>query len=514
MQNDLVVDTASGKVRGRLEGGVARFLGLPFAAPPTGERRFRAPAPVAPWSGARDATAPGPACPQRLSGGSAWIYEDDGGPDEDCLYLNVWAPGRDGARPVLVWFHGGAFRTGHGALPCFDGTRLAQDGDLVVVTCNYRLGALGWLAHPDLRDPDTGHWANWGLQDQVAALRWVRANIAAFGGDPGNVTLVGESAGAMSLAHLARNPANRGLFHKLLAESPARRVGDAGSPELAAAYAEAVAAELGVTVRDLRGVPTWALYEAEQAVSRRPAWPPRLAGATPVRDDDLVPAAGRPPADLPLLAGSNRDEARFWHTLAAPDGAPLPGAPLPAGDADLTPAVADYLAATYPDATALDPAALADAYRSAAPAASAAERFLDVRTDGTFRAPVAAWAADHAARGGAAYVYEFAHPSPLPGVGCPHTLEIPFVFGTFGQPFLAPKAGAGPAEEALSAAVRAIWAAFAHTGDPSTAAHGAWPRYDAARRAVGVVGGPEGILQVVEAPREATRAAWEPAFRA
>src|SRR5205823_3077353 len=166
---------------------------------------------VAPRPGVRDATAPGPSSLQTLAGRTAWIYEDDGGPAEDCLSLNVWTPGLSGARPVLVWFHGGSFQAGHAALPCFDGRRLARDGDAVVVTCNYRLGALGWLAHPDLRDPDTGHWANWGLQDQAAALRWVRENIARFGGDPGNVTLFGESAGAMSIAHLARHPANRGL---------------------------------------------------------------------------------------------------------------------------------------------------------------------------------------------------------------------------------------------------------------------------------------------------------------
>src|SRR3954452_1832032 len=165
---DLTVETGSGPVRGAEREGIASFLWLPFAAPPVGPLRFRSPQPVAPWASVRDATKPGASAPQVLSGGSAWIYENDGNPSEDCLYLNVWTPGPSGRRPVMVWLHGGAFRTGHAALPVFDGTNLARDGDVVVVTCNYRLGALGWLAHESLADAATGQWANWGLQDQVA----------------------------------------------------------------------------------------------------------------------------------------------------------------------------------------------------------------------------------------------------------------------------------------------------------------------------------------------------------
>ncbi len=509
MDEQPIAITATGDLRGRATDGVAVFRGIPFAAPPTGALRFRSPRPVTPWPGVRDATVAGHSALHVLSGGSAWIYEDAGDPSEDCLYLNVWTPGLSGARPVMVWFHGGAFRTGHAALPCFDGTLLAREGDVVVVTCNYRLGALGWLAHPALRDPETGQWANWGLQDQAAALRWVRENIAAFGGDPGNVTLFGESAGAMSIGHLTRNPAHDGLFHKAIAQSPARRVGDAAPAAVAEEYAEAVAAAMGLRIEDLRDAPAARLEETERALSRDPRWLARRMGSTPVRDGLMVPerdAAATP--RIPLLVGSNRDESRFWHTLATPDGVRVPGMPLPEDTQELRAGIARLLATTGTDTPTVD--AVLDAYATEYPDAGAAERYLEVWTDLTFRAPVAAWATAQERAGQRAYVYEFAHPSPIPGVGCPHTLEIPFVFGTFAQPFLAGKTGAGPAEAALSATMRAIWTTFAHTGAPTTAATGAWTRYTEVRRAVGVLGGPEGEVAVVDAPREMTRAVWEP----
>jgi len=507
---DLDVLTSAGIVRGAAQAGIAVFLGLPFAAPPVGQLRFRSPQPVAPWSGVRDATQPGSAAPQVLTGGSAWIYENDGDPDEDCLSLNVWTPGRAGGRPVMVWFHGGAFQTGHAALPCFNGTRLARDGDVVVVTCNYRLGGLGWLAHPDLADPATGTWANWGLQDHRAALRWVRDNIAAFGGDPGNVTLFGESAGGMTIAHLARDRANAGLYHRLIAQSPPRRFGYAATPDLAAAYAEAVAAALGVAVADLRTPPADRLQETARQVGRDPAWATHNVGAHPVADGLVIPdeaAAVTPP--VPLLVGSTRNESAMWFTLRNPDGTRASSQP-PLREAQI-PALLAALLAAYP-AARLDPAAIRAAYRAALPGASEIARFLELWTDGVFRAPVAAWAAAQTARGFPAYVYEFAHPSPIAGVGSAHTLEIPFVFGTFDGPFLAPKAGAGPIEADLSARMRTIWTTFARTGDPATTLTGDWPPYDPARRSVMVLGGPAGQAHLVAAPREATRAVWEAAF--
>ncbi|MFN8538949.1 MAG: carboxylesterase family protein, partial [Thermomicrobiales bacterium] len=509
MGTEAVVATEAGVVRGLVVDGVQVFRGVPFAAPPVGELRFRSPRPVVAWEGERDATVAGPSSIQVLDPRSAWIYEDDGGPSEDCLYLNVFTPGTEGARAVLVWLHGGAFQTGHAALAAFDGTTLAREQDLVVVTCNYRLGPLGFLGHPALRDPETGHWANWGLQDQVAALRWVRANIARFGGDPGNVTVAGESAGAMAINYLAGNPANRGVFHKMIGQSPARR-GGAAPPEVAGDYAEAIAAALGVEVGGLRDVPAWDLYRAAEQVGNDPQWAARFLGSGPVTDDDVILAE---PYNLgadgvPLLVGSTRDESRFWHCLITPDGGLVARLPLPEGEEGLRASVERYVAGLTRNRLLIDTEALIATYRAAAPGASITDLYLDLWTDGTFRGAATGWATRHAATGAAAYSYEFAHQSPLPGVGSPHTLEIPFVFGTFGQPFMAPRAGDGPAEEALSAAMRAAWGAFARTGDPSTA-EVAWPRYDATRRATGVLGGPGGPVEIVDAPREERRAAWD-----
>src|SRR4051794_22375357 len=201
-----VVDTPAGSVEGLVENGLRVFRGVPYAQPPLGELRLRGPVDVEPWTGVRPAHefacwAPQAPPATTLSG------ERPGTQAEDCLALNVWTPGTEGARPVMVWIHGGGFINGSGASGLYDGSRLAARGDVVVVTVNYRLGVLGFLAHRELTDDDAGGAAgNWGLQDQVAALRWVRDNIASFGGDPGNVTIFGESAGGMSVADLLVMP--------------------------------------------------------------------------------------------------------------------------------------------------------------------------------------------------------------------------------------------------------------------------------------------------------------------
>lgn len=512
--SDVVVTTDSGALRGRAADGVAVFRGVPFAAPPVGALRFRSPRPVAPWEGVRDAFMAGPSSLQYLDPRSAWIYEDDGGPAEDCLYLNVYTPDVAGTYPVIVWLHGGAFQSGHAALALFDGSTLAREQGLVLVTCNYRLGPFGFLAHPALRDPETGHWANWGLQDQVAALRWVRANIAYFGGDPGNVTVAGESAGAMAINYLAGNPANRGLFHKMIGQSPARR-GGAAPPEVARDYAEAIAAALGVAAGGLHDAPAWDLFNAANEVSNDPQWAARFLGSGPVTDDDVILAQ---PYNLgadgvPLLVGSTRDESRFWHCLVTPDGGLVARLPLPTDEAGLRASVERYVAGLTRNRPLIDTDALIATYRDDLPGADIADLYLDLWTDGTFRCAATGWATRHAAAGAPAYSYEFVHRSPLPGVGSPHTLEIPFVFGTIALPFIAPRAGAGPAEAALSAAMRAAWGAFARTGDPSTATV-SWPRYDATLRATGILGGQDGPVAIVDAPREATRAAWDALYGA
>jgi len=216
------VEIASGRIEGTHEDGVLVFRGIPYARPPQGALRLRAPLPPAPWPGVRDAKAFGAAAPQTPGRLAALLGSPTETYLEDCLYLNVWTPGTGAARrPVLVWLHGGAFSTGSGSQPIYRGARLAQRGDAVVVTVNYRLGALGYLHLPALgRDAEEAS-ANFGLLDQLEALAWVRENIAAFGGDPANVTLFGESAGAMSVGTLLGTPRARGLFSRAILQSGA-----------------------------------------------------------------------------------------------------------------------------------------------------------------------------------------------------------------------------------------------------------------------------------------------------
>ena len=324
---DGVVEVRSGRVRGVQRQGYWSFSGIPYAGSPAGSRRWRPPSPPEPWTGVRECDRFGPIAPQ-----SPGVIEMSlgGEPDEhaeDCLSLNVWTPAPDNSRrPVMVWVHGGSFVSGSGAGSLYRGGLLAREGDVVVVTLNYRLGILGFLGHPVLDDPgqmwlDGEEWsgfANWGLADQVTALRWVRDHIADFGGDPGNVTLFGESAGGMSVSALLGVPAARGLFHRAIVESgpPYAYTADRGS-----ARAEQIAAHLGVplTRSALEQVPADALVLAaaelgiEVARNDDPALlmlPVIDGGLLPVAPQDAV--ANGSAADVALLLGTNRDESAFF----------------------------------------------------------------------------------------------------------------------------------------------------------------------------------------------------------
>ena len=251
-QNDkTLIETKSGKIKGSYQDGLYIFKGIPYAAPPVGEFRWLPPQPVKPWKGVRQAQTFGPIAPQNGALSLAPEYQVEEPQSEDCLYLNVWSPGADGSRrPVLVWIHGGAFNRGSGSSPMYPGTTLARRGNVVVVTLNYRLGALGFLHLKKLtggRIPATG---NEGLLDQIAALQWVRDNIAHFGGDPDNVTVFGESAGGMSIGCLLAMPQARGLFHKAILQSGSSTV---KSLDEAIRLTRAVPGDTGVRRRGCRG---------------------------------------------------------------------------------------------------------------------------------------------------------------------------------------------------------------------------------------------------------------------
>ncbi|TMD27978.1 MAG: carboxylesterase/lipase family protein, partial [Chloroflexi bacterium] len=255
--SNLIVETRYGKVQGREQGSISVWKGIPFAQPPTGQRRFRAPQPPSPWTGVREATAFSPMAPQVPEMGASMVGAlgaeravEQRPMSEDCLYLNIWSPGADGQkRPVMVYIHGGAFTLGSASDPWYDGTSFAATHNIVVVSLNYRLGILGFVYLKDLAGADASYTGNGGLLDQIAALEWVRENIAAFGGDPDQVTVMGESAGAMSIGALLGMPAAKGLFQRAILQSGA--AGFLPTRLQATHVAQALLAKLGLQTAQL-----------------------------------------------------------------------------------------------------------------------------------------------------------------------------------------------------------------------------------------------------------------------
>ncbi|WP_326569639.1 carboxylesterase family protein [Amycolatopsis rhabdoformis] len=438
---DPVVSTPFGQVRGSVREGVTRFLGIPYAAAPFGEARFRAPTPPEAWDGVRDALEFGPTAPSVPLPGSFLAEPAVAG--LGCLNLNVWTPDPGAAGlPVLVWLHGGANVTGSSAMPIYDGAAFARRG-VVFVSVNYRLGAEGFALLPDAV-------ANRALLDQIAALEWVRDAISAFGGDPGAVTLFGTSAGAGStLAHVGMN---RGLARRAIVQSANARAA------LTAADASLVTGELA---RAAGVTPTAAGFAAVA--------PERLAALSTAVVGDLT-------ADLDPARWGASTVAAAQPFLPVVDGAVLREAPfesvLRGGDVDLLIGTnADELlalaAASLPAGVShADVAALLGQLGlTAGPVregATPVEHYADVLTELLFREPVA-----EIARARPAFVYEFAWPSPLPGVGAAHGIELGFVFGNLG---LSGLEGPTPPRE-LAGRVQSAWVSFAATGDPG------WPRY-------------------------------------
>ena len=481
--------TAAGAVRGRREGSLSVFRGIPFAQPPTGRLRFAAPRPAVAWDGVREASAFGSPPPQSGTYGPAPQPSDD-----NWLTLNVWTPAPDPAarRPVMVWIYGGAYKVGSADAPGYDGSRLAREGDLVVVTFNYRTGVEGFAQLQ-------GAPANRGLLDQMAALEWVRDNIAAFGGDPDQVTVFGQSAGAGSVASLLASPLAAGLFGRAIAQSVP---GIYYSPSLAADIAGAIAAELGLRAAtdDLSGVDPVRLVAAGDAVDRKLSqyqdrWGRVAHTATPfapVVDGEVLPvtpwqalAAGDARA-VPLIVGHTRDEYRLFLAMSGQLGA-----------------ISDERAAQ--SLRALGPGPDGEqAYRAAFPRASAESLYELVRSDWVFRMPTLHLAQAQAAGQGAAYLYELAWAAPANGglLGACHGLDGPLVFGNLDEGFAARLIGPPPfpAAEEVSAQFRTAWTRFAATGDPG------WPRYDPQRRLTRVFDLPPSVTAY---PEEASRLLWQ-----
>jgi para-nitrobenzyl esterase len=485
-----IASTKLGKVRGMEKMGCVQFRGVPFASPPVGDLRWKAPLAPASWDGVRDCTQFGPICPQvpgTMDGliGSA-TRRPENPMSEDCLSLNIFTPALDDAlRPVMVWIHGGGFSTGSGRLPWYYGHNFCRDG-VVVVTINYRVNAFGFLDLEDAFGKDFRDSGNLGIQDQIAALGWVRENITAFGGDPADVTIFGESAGGGSVGTLLGSPRAKGSFEKAIAQSGASHWSH--SPEIAARVSEAFLDAVGVRRADAEALRDLdaerivaAVGELGQSLQSENA---RIFGDDhsgfamlfqPVLGGEVLP---QPAIDavrsgsssgIPTLVGTCKEEWKLFTLGAKPDGSHVRAVRPLRKLCESRGRSVDELISTYERQTG---------------ASNEIELRNVVETDRVFRIPAIRLAEAQAANETPAWMYRFDWPSPAfeGRFGACHALEIPFVFDNLGAPGVDIFTG-GEAPKSIATNMHAAWVAFAKTGDPSCKELPGWARYDTDKRA-------------------------------
>jgi para-nitrobenzyl esterase len=470
-----VVQTALGDLRGVFRDGIEAYLGVPYAAPPVGDLRFAPTASVTAWVGLRDATRHGPIAPQ-LPGRLAAVSGDRSArpQDEDCLTLTIYTPAADAkARPVVVWLHGGAWMFGSGSADQHNGACLAREGDLVFVGVNYRLGALGWLHRPGIVDAEAG------TCDMIAALTWVRNHIARFGGDPAQITVMGQSAGAIGISRMLMMPEARGMFWRVIMQSPGL-----GRGYLSSATAAGVADQFlhlldidpdsSDALTRLRAIEVPRLLKAQGDLTRAnvrfahtaPPFMPVMPSA--LTQSELVTALadgvgqGSASGGRDVLIGTTADEVHAHYSSN-----PLMQDPS-----------ADAVAETFGDYTKLS------RFRVRRPGATALDLLADLATEETYHRPIMQFADATAAQGGSPYVYLFDWAPPASRFRSCHNIELPFVFGTldaWGEtPMLA---GGDMAQMAdLSITMRRAWISFIRSGKPEDQALPLWPAYDVAHR--------------------------------
>lgn len=476
----VTAETAFGRIRGVDAGGIKTFKGVPYGDTTAGKSRFMRPTNPQAWTGIRDALEWGPSAPQREPGRAptasrlavaAASLPPEG---EDCLVLNVWTPAiNDGSkRPVMLWCHGGGFASGSGSSPITDGTHLARRGDVVVVTINHRLNVLGFTYLEEHGGADFAGSGDAGMLDIVQALGWVRDNIAEFGGDPGNVTVFGQSGGGRKVATLLTMPQAKGLFHRAIIESGATI--KLVEREQAVRVADALIAKLGLArsqVRDLQALPLERIMAAYFAVVRELNVDQMTMGFSPTVDGHYLPRhpfhpdAADVSASVPLMIGSTRTELT---SSADADAFKL-------SDDGLRNRIGALLGDKAPHAI--------EVYRRANPGASASDLYFLIASDHRYSGPVMKIAERRAALGqGPVYLYYFRWESPLDGgrFKAPHTIEIPFVFDNLDA---SPLTAGSPEAPALAEQVSGAWIAFARTGNPNTQKLAAWPAFDARARA-------------------------------
>ncbi|WP_053219302.1 carboxylesterase/lipase family protein [Virgibacillus senegalensis] len=479
----ILAETKQGQLKGKIEGDAISWKGIPYAKPPIDELRFEPPQPAENWEGIREAFEYGPVCPQpQESAAMQGIKTED--MSEDCLYLNVWTPNSSKKDlPVMVWIHGGAFTSGAGSSYLYNGARLAGQNDVVVVTLNYRLGALGFLHLAGLDDRFS---ANLGLLDQVAALRWVKNNIAAFGGDPGQVTIFGESAGSMSIAALLAMPQADGLFHKAIMESGASQVVPSGQ---ALHIAKDFIGFLGIepaNLPEIKNEPLEAIMKASEKVYRENGGDQSVLLFQPALDDQTLPqyptdavAAGTA-ANIPLIIGTNLDEGVFF---VRPDAEEMPEGKMDEivkrmAGRDNAGQIKEY----YPPS---------------------AEGQAQLITDFVFWKP-AVELAEAQSNHAPVWMYRFDwHKPGHPYAGrAVHALEIPFVFHNLDY-FRQLEIEVESPMENLSTRMQTAWVSFASTGDPGSD----WPAYDLDERNTKVFN--ESDQNLSDPQKEKRRMLWE-----
>ena len=458
-----VVTAPAGAVEGDKRGNINVFKGIPYAAPPVGALRWKAPVAMQPWDGVREADSFGPACLQPVRKTGSIYAEDLGDMSEDCLTLNIWAPKKAEKAGVFVWIHGGALRSGASKQTMYDGAKLAKEG-IVVVSINYRLGVLGYLAHPELSaesaDAVSG---NYGLLDQIAALEWVQKNIAAFGGDPDNVTIAGESAGALSVMYLMASPPARGLFHKAIAQSaymittPELRENKFGQIPQEAIGAWLTGKLAAKNLEDLRAMDAETL--SNEALK---------AGFAPFGTIDgkilprqLVETFNRgEQAPVPIIAGFNSGEIRSLRFLLPPE---------------------PENAAAYEAAIRTGYGELADAFLARYPADNIEESMLATTRDAMYGWTAERLAASQAALGVPSYLYIFDHGYPAAekwGLHAFHASELPFVFGTWKKTGpLWPRVEGNTADLKTAEAMMGYWSSFVKSDVPVAKGYPGWGPY-------------------------------------
>jgi para-nitrobenzyl esterase len=497
-----IVETRSGKVQGLEQDGIQVFRGIPFAKPPVGDLRWLPPQREDPWNDVRDATefsdesAQAPFPMAQLFGGPQPANS------EDSLYLNVWTPGcDDGRRPVMVWIHGGAFMNGSGVTPWYDGTRFARHGDVVVVTINYRLAAFGFLHLADLFGDEFAGSGNAGILDQVAALEWVRDNIEAFGGDPEQVTVFGESAGAGSVGTLLGLPAARGLFAGAIPQSGAASWWS--SRDRANEIAQRLVAALQVRPGDVTALQAKTKDEILAAQTTAGLEARTITQETgiglpyqPVVDGDVLPqaplqtiAAGNAKG-VRVLVGTNRHEMTLFHLMDQSLGQ--------IDDEGLLRRATIW----FDQARASQ---IIDGYRRERTDAPLLETWTDLSTDAVFRIP-AIRLAEAQLPHGPVWMYLFTWETPVfGGLRSTHALEIPFVFDALDKPGSDMFTGGGAERQQIADAMHRAWIAFARDGAPQHAGLPEWPRYDEQRRATMRF---DAACEVLDDPAGADRELW------